>query len=250
MGMRWRTLQPWDVGPVPVAPGCPSYDALVLADGATLYWKLDDAMGAVTAVDSSGHGNDGTYTPAFGSLYTTSPPYRVRAGPSNVASGFGYDLGPGPHGLPYTYIRNALSTFVTGYTAFSVEAWTKLYALRNGVLIFRDLKFVMFAGSGQWGWSTYDGSAWTVLFGGSAGLFGRHLVGTYDGATSKLYEDGHLVNSTPQVGVGMTNSDLYVGADPIDPYYGFASGIAIYPYALSAAQVLNHQNVGTCIEPG
>src|SRR6185312_15302084 len=70
-----------------------------------------------------------------------------------------------------------------------------------------------------------------------------HLVGTADGASSKLYVNGQSVGSTSagNTYTGYTAADFHVGGGPI---YGSLNGqvdeAAVYPYALTGTQVANH----------
>jgi hypothetical protein len=75
----------------------------------------------------------------------------------------------------------------------------------------------------------------------------HHLVGTYDGASMKIYVDGSQVASTPQTGT-MTHDDntLYIGRNDYSNTYfdGIIDEPAIYSGALSAGTIRDHFEEG------
>jgi len=75
----------------------------------------------------------------------------------------------------------------------------------------------------------------------------HHLVGTYDGALTKLYVDGNLKATGASVGGSAVDNTVEIGAlsGGLEPYHGFLAEIAEYNFALSAAQVLAHFNAVT-----
>ena len=73
-----------------------------------------------------------------------------------------------------------------------------------------------------------------------------HYVGTYDGSTVKAYLNGVLVGSASATGnVRPSGLDVNIGRNPAyngDYFNGTIDEVAIYPVALSAAQVSAHYN--------
>lgn len=93
-----------------------------------------------------------------------------------------------------------------------------------------------------------------LFYGGLASLdidltHWHHYVGTYDGATIRLYVDGVLVASEAKTGmIGVDTGSMFFGLD--DGLARFFAGsmdeVRIYNRALSAAEVVEHyQNVFT-----
>ncbi|HRT39916.1 MAG TPA: LamG domain-containing protein, partial [Candidatus Woesebacteria bacterium] len=70
-----------------------------------------------------------------------------------------------------------------------------------------------------------------------------HVAGTYDGTDRKIYVNGALKNTSTSVGLTDTATGLYVGGTTED-FYGNLSGIKIYNYARTPAQVAWDYNKG------
>lgn len=82
----------------------------------------------------------------------------------------------------------------------------------------------------------------------------HHIVGTNDGATSKIYVDGVLDNSGARTGSGYSTGVLGVGGSN-NGCVGFYSAstldeVKIYPYAISASQVLQSYTNGNAAVGG
>src|SRR5204862_3698288 len=90
-----------------------------------------------------------------------------------------------------------------------------------------------------------DGDANQYVTGSTLVLDGQwhFLAGTYDGSTNFLYVDG-LLNAgkaAPNPILGNPN-DVWVGDDPDNfghVFHGTVDEVAIFPYALSAAQIFH-----------
>ena len=96
------------------AAGVTPYAATVLADGPAAYWRLGEAAGTSTALDSSGNGHPGTYTPvaatSAGALVADPDTSAVFGGGSSAVS------------VPNSAALNF------GTASFAVDAWVKTTA--------------------------------------------------------------------------------------------------------------------------
>ncbi|MFC0624469.1 LamG domain-containing protein [Kribbella deserti] len=220
-----------------------NYTGQVIADNPTnLYWRLGDASGSTSAADSSGSGNTGA-----SSNVTYNQPGRTADG--NRAATFSSSG------------RINGSKVSNSDAAFSVEAWVRTSSLLGG----RILGF----GNSLAGTSSmsdrmlYVDSNNRVRFGvrsggiktiGSPGSIANgqwhHVVGTFEPGSMKLYVDGALVATGVTPGI----ADIYrgywrAGTDSLNgwpnrPLSAGLSGtldeLAVYPFALTAQQVLTH----------
>jgi hypothetical protein len=102
-----------------------------------------------------------------------------------------------------------------------------------------------------------DGTTTTTTFGATApipngdlgGAAWVHLVGTYDGANWKLYRNGVLLATQASAtgAVPVADADWAIGSTGngwADAFAGNVDEVAIYDYALSAAQVSSHYQAG------
>lgn len=220
--------------------GVGAYQQKILASGPVSYWPLNETSGT-TATDLSRGINPITYADTY---LLNQAGLRPDANPSiqSVASATtGTPGNPTPTSLK---ARN-----------FTVEAWVKpnntnvQYIVstqdrttgnRLGYALWRNntTSFGIMAG---------DGSAYGVSINGTTVIApGKkyHVVGTYDGATLKLYVNGNLENSVP-----LTNHVSAASAHP-----GFTIGsrngvtgdnsniqdVAVYTRALSQSEIQDH----------
>lgn len=76
-----------------------------------------------------------------------------------------------------------------------------------------------------------------------------HVVGTWDGATARIYVNGVLEDSSASAGPLLTpdaNQYIFVGHDDIPGYWdGWVDEVAIYEKALSAARIAAHYTAAT-----
>ncbi|MFI7235727.1 LamG-like jellyroll fold domain-containing protein [Streptomyces cyaneofuscatus] len=223
-----------------------AYPARVKSDGATLYWRYDEA-GATFAHDSSGNLNNG--------FLRNAPAYRQTPaainGPS-TAIGFNgtdeYAFSNRQHPQP---------------TRFSVETWIKTTTTRGG-------KIIGFGNLNQQNSTRHDKHIYMRNDGRL--VFGVQSGGTRTVTTSAAYNDGqwhHVVATQGPLGQGMSlyvdgqlrasnilvsgnqNYPGYwrVGGDnltdwPNRPTSNFFAGqideTAVYPTALTASQISAH----------
>lgn len=217
-----------------------AYDQLISADGPQAYWRLGEAVGTTTSVDSSGQSNNGTFSGM------TLGQAGVIAGntAASTSSSTGRMVGEKGYSMPQQ---------------FTVEAWFKQSFLRGGrILGFGNSKT---GNSGTQDRMLYLRSNGTVTFGISDGSqrtlnsasnknngSWHHAVGTYDNGTMKLYVDGALVG-TQTIGqaslyygwwrVGYDNTNNWSGGGATQTGM-VVDEAAVYPYALSAEQIQAH----------
>ncbi|HKT02025.1 MAG TPA: LamG-like jellyroll fold domain-containing protein [Rugosimonospora sp.] len=216
-----------------------TYAGAVLADNPRAYYRLGEATGLATGADSAG----GALL-NYGSAATLGAAGAIAADPDTaVTANGGCCLGDAPAALP---VNNA---------ARSVEAWVKPSDSYQRWLL-------------GWGGSATD-RAFNVGLAGDAilvsgygddlsftapssladGLW-HHLVITYSAGTATVYVDGaavgtqsfaHPLNTMP------TSLGLRLGSahDGGGGFYGGLDDVAVYPTALTAAQVAAHYAAGT-----
>jgi hypothetical protein len=218
------------------------YSALIESDAPLAYYRVGEASGT-SAADSSGHGNTGTYA---GSGVTYAQAGAI-SGDTNTAVLFNGSTG-----------KMTLPTSVNPETgSFTFECWIKVSAYPGGgtsiLANYNTPSSNIGAGfgmntSGQVNWTVVNGSGSFVSITSSAITTGvyHHLVGTYDGTTSKFYFDGSLVGSTTTTFSANTTDAIQVGSSPYNDYHpGYVDEVAIYSTALSASRVTAHYNAAT-----
>jgi len=219
-----------------------SYVATVLNDHPSLYYRLDQSSGAV-ASDSSGNGRVGNYAGAvaFGVSGTTTDGDRAVSLP----------------GRADTYITYADPGIRRG-ASFSLEIWAKLGLNGHGQSLFGNaatgttLRYETSIGPFQrFGFNTnaVDSASLYTTQQYPSGSW-HHVVYVWDSlsATESIYIDGRLDRSrvsppyTPNV-AGPGRIGYYNTSWPM-PIDGTVDEAAIYPTALSAAQVQSHYLAG------
>ena len=243
---------------VTVASSSPSqtYQQTVLADNPSFLWPLNDSGG--TAADASGNGVTGVYEP--GTTQGASGPFT-----GSTATGFDGNTGLVTSANP-----------VTGPQAFSAELWFKTTTTNGGKLIgfgnnqtgsssnYDRHIYMMNDGQLTFGvWNnqtvtvetpnTYNDGAW------------HYVVATYDtSGTLTFYVNGRLIGTNSTSTAQAYNGYWRVGGDNLngwnlDPwgsnsqgttqphsfyFNGTIADAAVYPTALSAAQVAAHYAAG------
>jgi len=229
----------------PSQPSVAAYDATVLNDKALAFFRLNDSGSQL--VDSVTGLSAGTYGSS------------VRLGGVSLTSDGGSTaiFGGGP-ALPNS---EAIATPATGLqvvNAVSVEAWFSEPALQS-----RQYIGLAAYGSNATGWQPYGLhiSGNTIEFdvhprNAGMNVYGpllqagvtHHAVGTYDGSNVSLYLDGELVAAKHVQGqfIYHTNGFSIGGSiGSVAPAFnGTVGDVAVYGYALSAAQVKNHYIAG------
>lgn len=228
------------------------YTNVVMGDNPVAYWRLGEASGP-TAYDKTANANNGTYkvnggTLTFGitGVVTNDPNTAI-----NVSAG--------------SYMAAPHSASLNLTTGMTLEAWT---ALTTNDGYYQGL--MMKCGNSGWGDGyglyTYGGNltafinTYNPLSGNAASwAFGtgpayHHLVSTFDGTYLKLYVDGQLKASTDTAATNITTNtgELALG---IGAYYspaqweGKIDEVAIYNYALTGQQVVDHYDSAFYVIP-
>lgn len=231
-----------------------AYKTAILADSPSALWMLNETSGTV-AVDSTGQNHTGTYV----GTYAHSAASLIPTDPTDLAmSSAGGTLVSGVTGA---------AAVTTNVTIFSLEAWVHTPTTQTGTEI------ILFNGTDAAGYGMCWGApndplatnlTWFMLFAevnwqtspySLALNTTYHLVVTYTGGILTYYANGALVG-TPQAAVGNLNPKVPAAGFSINceqgiagaanrAFTGVTQAAAIYPNALTAAQVANHYAVGT-----
>lgn len=233
-----------------------TYNDIIQADGPVSYWRLDDAYEATSVVDIVGSHN-GTPSPAGSTAVTQQQPDAL-VGDPNPAT-----LLDGVAGF-LTVPNNAAFDF-SGTHAYSLEGWVNVKSLPpTGTWwrMFDRQTYVTRNGYGL-GLNTQDGHFFTERWAAGAATTVTaatgpklntwyHVVATYDGSNLRLYVNGVLVGGPTATAASVTSqsvvlnmgSDTGGGVDGGGFLNGLLDEMAVYNFALSAAQILAHYNAG------
>ena len=223
------------LAPLP-APG--GYAANVALDNPLAYWRLDEPAGTTTVLDRSGNGDPGTISGGV----TLGVPGGL-GNDNDTAAAFDGTSG-------YINVPDNSSLFNTG---LSVEAWVKATTwVAAGSIVNRRTSgnvggYIIEPANtaGQINFYVYAGGSWRAATTPAlaAGVW-HHLVGTYDGATVRIYADGVLAASTAYAGsVNAPAGPLvWIGKNAVSNllFNGSIDEVAIYGTTLSAARVAAH----------
>ncbi|MEU8626345.1 LamG-like jellyroll fold domain-containing protein [Streptomyces sp. NPDC048669] len=232
-----------------VAAKAESYPARVLSDGASLYWRYDEGTSTFAADTSAGLDNG---------FLRNAPSYRqTPAAVSGPSTAIGFN---GTNQYAYSNRSHAQAT------KFSVETWIKTTTTRGGKIIGFGTntmeasgkydKHVYMLNNGHLTFGTHNGGGRTVSTPGAYnnGAW-HHVVATQGSGGMALYVDGQLRASNAQYTTNESYTGYWrVGGDnlatwPNRPTSDFFAGqideTAVYPTALSAAQVSAHYALRT-----
>ncbi|WP_344018859.1 PKD domain-containing protein, partial [Microlunatus capsulatus] len=221
------------------------YSRAVQTDGATHYWRLDEAAGETTSVDWAG-GND----LVLGSGVTNGAAGAVTGSPDTAATFDGTAAG----------VAGQTSTERSTNT-FSAEAWFKTTTATGGkILGFGDSqtgnsgsydRHVYMDNSGRLTFGVYPGGvrALTSQASYNNGQW-HHVVASLSPAGQQLYVDGIRVGTDGGTTSGQDFQGYWrVGGDNIggwpnqpssSSFAGTVDDVAIYPTALSQTQIRDH----------
>jgi hypothetical protein len=221
-----------------------TYQATVLGDAPIGYWRMNEQTGTMT-FDYSGNAHNGTINGGV-TLYQTGLTTQSDAHSMLFNGSSGYI------NLPTTFEP-------TGANPWSVEAWIRTSTLptssngsiagfgtqANGQMAQLKLHFIS-TGNVTLMLSTYNGD---IQSNAIAINTTYHVVGTYDGTSTRLYVNGSLVAGPTAFSLNVALAFAGIGATttstPTEYYNGQIAEVAFYNYALSATQISNHYYVGT-----
>jgi hypothetical protein len=238
-----------------------AYQTLILGDGPSGYWTLGDTTYG-TVVDHTGHG----FTGALNGTVSLNQPSLIANATDGSMTFTSTGSTPG-----YVAVNN---TITNGFTAFSVEIWTKFTTLptaTNPRLIANShsdfdntpgFELAIAGNTASWpasttvngiGFSLGTGSAHANLVSANAITTNAiyHLIGTWDGTTMRLYVNGFVLATTTAFAgptLGTSTHNINIARDP--NYAGDNAGctldeVAVYNYALTGTQVLAHYTTGS-----
>ncbi len=238
------------------------YPSTILADHPVAYYRLEELPGATAATDSSPSLFDGTYI--FNSV---SSPLLGQAGIDTNSILFAPGSGPSDAGevdIGYQPVLAPLAVDGAHGAAFSVELWAQANTQPTG-----GAYLVPLADSSPYGGTTPDSGGWNfyqtpgpnsawcfdlrpnsfLVYSPVVLLQWTHLVATYDGANLTFYINGVSQGVTHDATfLANPGYDIYIGNGPNTgqtPFSGGVDEVAFYTNVLSAAQILNHYQVGT-----
>jgi RHS repeat-associated protein len=223
------------------AGGTSAYADAVFADSPSAYWRLDEGAGATSAWDWSGSSRTATYSGGYtlgasGALADLDTAVRLD-GLTGLAS------------VPGISLAN---------TSFTLEAWAKRDSINTYDWIIgqgsgtthQGLHFG-FRNTNQFTCAFWSNDLNTPIY---TDTDWHHWACTYNAATRdrRIYRDGVLVASDTAAANYAGTGTLQIGnAPPIaGPYAGTIDEVAIYPSALSQAQVSAHHAAAPVPLPG
>lgn len=197
-------------------PGLPTDDLLFG------HWGMDEGSG-LTIVDLSGNARTGT---GVGTTYAQGI----------VNQGLSFN------GTDYVSIAGAASLPTA---AITVSVWVKATAPGDSYRIFWHAwaaagDWILYSDATNWIWGVRDGTNTQQLVASAHGgsTTWHHLVGTYDGSTSRFYVDGVEVGTALAFAVALnTGGTFRLSHDAFNTFQGTMDEAAIYTSALSANQV-------------
>jgi hypothetical protein len=211
----------------------------VASDGPAGYWRLGEKSGT-TALDAAG-ANPGTYK--NGALLAQPSLLPGDSANTSVRLDGTND-----------FVAIPSSASLSPTAKVSVEAWIKPNALPAAG------SFASIASKPESYSLQFNGPRleFTIMQSGTrrrlqapagAILTGQayHVLGTYDGATQRLYINGVEVASAPLTGAITANAsalDLGSWSEGSEPFNGTIDEVAVYANALSAGRVLAHYEAG------
>ncbi len=249
------------------ANGAASYSATILGDNPVAYYRFEEISGITIFDATTNHfdGNlnqvanqDSTLYPGLGQFGISSNSILFRT--SDSLSGHQGDID-----IPFNSTINPTTDGTNG-APFTAELWVQAISKPPGFEVPLDSSSPFQSGiyANSAGWNFYQtpgaNSTWSYSLRPNPGFVGNgtalvtllqwtHLVLAYDGTNAHFYVNGTQTRSdaVPQY-LADNGADMLVGQGPNTgqtPFDGYVDEVAIYGYALSASQVLNHYQVGT-----
>jgi hypothetical protein len=235
------------------------YPTTILADHPSAYYRLEEAAGATTAVDSSINGVGASYNY---NIEGNSPSLGLPGIDTNsiAFNGGGWSGDFGFVDIPASTLVTPLAPDNASSAAFSEEMWVKVPSqpvtwqvpvevaqYPNGWNI-----YVSGADAGNGAASYFYLVMRPNLFTGVAQiqfLQWSHVVLTFDGTNALMYVNGVQYGPYNATGfVPAIGSDVHIGSGQgvgWQPLNGSVDEVAFYTNVLTPSQVLNHYEVGT-----
>ncbi|WP_304412825.1 PKD domain-containing protein [Cellulomonas sp. HZM] len=228
------------------APPSDDYGAAVFNLNPDLYWRLSDSNGSSTAANSGPLGNAGSYQGAVTYQVTGAVPGTNKA--ITLPTTFG------THGV--VVAKNSTNN----PTVYSEEIWFKTTTTSGGKLIgFGDAtsgtsssydRHVYMETDGRLTFGVWTGQTNTITTPQAYNDGAWHqVVATQSSDGMKLYVDGALRGTNPQTAAQAYTGYWRIGGDttwgPQPWFNGSLDEAAVYPTALTAAQVAQHWQIGT-----
>lgn len=229
------------------ASSATGYQATILADTPIAYYRLNNLEGTVVD-DYSGNAFAGTThaSPTLGvtTLLTDAADAGDKAMTFAVASS------------QYISLPTTLIPTGSGH-AWSIEGWCEVTSLpaatwstiaamgsrslqqMGGIFINNN------AGVHKFALSTFSGDIFSSGTVSTSTIY--HVVGTYDGTSTRLYVNGSLVAGPTNFTVSLGTGFAQISSDnptPADFFDGTIDEVAFYNYALSSTQVSAHHAAG------
>lgn len=213
------------------APPATDYRSAVLADGPAAYYRLAETSGN-SAADASPNGRTGSYTGTH-----TKGTAGLIAGDSNTA-------------VTFTNGRVNVPSSVNPWAgAFTIEAWVKPSQTSAWAALFSQETYQanglrLGQQGNRWGfWTTQSGGNVQIVGGTVVSGQTYHVVATRSGTTFRLYVNGVEIGNATGTMVAPAAGGRF-GQVGGAPFKGVIDEAAIYPTALSAAQVAAHFTAG------
>jgi YVTN family beta-propeller protein len=216
----------------------PPYAQTVVHDAPIGYWRLGEKSGT-SAADRAGT-NTGTYSGGV----TLGVPGLLSGDPDTAASFNGANQ----------MVTVPSTTALSPSTKVTLEAWIKPAALPAAgafasVVTKAESYSLQFNGPRMEFTIMQNGTRRRLQAPSGAIVVGSvyHVVGTYDGATQRLYVNGAQVASAALTGAITTNTTsvrIASWAGGQEFFKGVIDEVAIFPSVLTAAGVLAHYNAG------
>ena len=239
---------------VPSAPA-DDYGKAVFQLDPSIYWRLGEASGNAVA-DAGPDGSTGMYR-TNGTSNASNKIVRGQAGALAGVNNTAVSFNPNISGSNYGYVSSDRQ--YQAPNVFTLETWFKTNTTAGGNLI--GFGANQTGTSGNHDRHIYMTSNGTVKFGVWTGVTTavqsgpgynnnqwHHVVATISGEGQRLYLDGALVdsnsNSTAEANIGywrLAGDTAWEGATW---WKGILDEVAIYPKALTAAQVQQHFSLG------
>ncbi|GJQ51265.1 MAG TPA: LamG domain-containing protein [Aggregatilineales bacterium] len=215
---------------VPAAAGTYSQKVLDMSpDSLIAYWALTETSGT-TALDTSGNGNNGTYTGVVlnGLIGPDGLPAPTFDGLNDSIS------------VPHSTALNPASgiTISAWINAQEATYWRGIVAKVNGCCWTQGYGLATLGDGELYGWYGSYGDSLTTQF--SIVNQWIHLAYTYDANTNAaaLYQNGTLIASGTRSANTLSSENLYIGVLPGGRYwYGAIARVGIWSEALSQSEI-------------